>query len=72
MFHLDILQLFFGSRQVRMTPALPPAQPEGSSPFERLDRGFRAVLKASKADLLKEEAKLKAQRDKRRETKKPS
>lgn len=43
---------------------------EQSSPADKLDRAFRTVLAVSKADLLKEEARLKAMRDKQREAKK--
>lgn len=49
----------------------PPDLPEGGTPAERLDSAFRKVLTVSKADLLKEEAKEKQEREKMREEKKP-
>ena len=50
----------------------PPADlPEGGTPAERLDTAFRKVLTVAKEALLREEAKEKRQREKRRETKKP-
>jgi hypothetical protein len=50
----------------------PPADlPEGGTPAERLDMAFRKVLTVPKEALLREEAKEKRQREKRRETKKP-
>jgi len=49
---------------------LPPAPPlpEGT-PCERLDRAFRSVLTVSKEALLKEEAKPKRKREKRKQAK---
>jgi len=38
----------------------------GSTPAERLDLALRKVLTVSKEELLKEEAKLKQRREKRR------
>ena len=50
----------------------PPAIdfPEGGTPAERLDMAFRRVLTVPKAALLKEEAREKRQREKRRTEKK--
>jgi hypothetical protein len=46
----------------------PPAIdfPEGGTPAERLDMAFRKVLTVPKTALLREEAKEKRQREKRR------
>jgi len=44
--------------------------PEGGTPAERLDRAFRTVLTVPKEAILKEEAKEKRQREKRRTRKK--
>jgi hypothetical protein len=44
----------------------PPNLPEGGTPAERLDMAFRKVLTVPKSTLLKEEAKEKRQREKRR------
>jgi hypothetical protein len=45
----------------------PPVNlPEGGTPAERLDMAFRKVLAAPKEAVLKEEAKEKRSRDKRR------
>jgi hypothetical protein len=49
----------------------PPANlSEGGTPAERLDRAFRTVLTVPKEALLKEESKLKRQKEKRRAKKK--
>jgi len=48
----------------------PPVHVHGNTPAERLDLAFRKVLTVSKQELLKEEAKLKRQREKRRAKKK--
>lgn len=49
----------------------PPVNlPEGGTPAERLDAAFRRILTVPKEALMKEEAKEKRQRDKRR-AKKP-
>jgi hypothetical protein len=49
----------------------PPVQlPMGGSPAERLDLALRRVLTVSKEQLLKDEAKHKKQREKRRVRKK--
>jgi hypothetical protein len=40
--------------------------PEGGTPAERLDMAFRKVLTVPKSALLREEAKEKRQREKRR------
>jgi hypothetical protein len=50
----------------------PPAIdfPEGGTPAERLDMAFRKVLTVPKSAILKEEAKEKRQRSKRRDVKK--
>ena len=52
---------------------LPPPvdMPEGHTPAERLDMAFRKVLTVPKSAILKEEAREKRQRDKKRATKKP-
>jgi hypothetical protein len=52
---------------------LPPPinLPEGGTPAQRLDMAFRKVLTVSKEDLLREEAKEKRARDKKRAAKKP-
>jgi hypothetical protein len=45
----------------------PPAKmPEGGTPSERLDRAFRTILTVPKDALLKEEAREKRQREKKR------
>jgi hypothetical protein len=49
----------------------PPVNlPEGGTPAERLDMAFRKVLTVPKEALLREEAKEKRQREKRRSGKK--
>jgi hypothetical protein len=48
----------------------PPVTIGGSTPAERLDLALRKVLTVSKEELLKEEAKQKHQREKRRKNKK--
>jgi len=50
----------------RMKYPSPPNLPEGGTPAERLDMAFRKVLTVPKSTLLKEEAKEKRQREKRR------
>jgi len=45
----------------------PAALPEGGTPAERLDMAFRKVLTVPKESLLREEAKEKRQREKKRE-----
>jgi hypothetical protein len=56
-----------------MSKSLPPAPSvPGSTDAERMSNALRMVLKVSKADLLKEEARLKAvARGKKRGAKKP-
>ena len=50
----------------------PPADmPEGGTPAERLDIAFRKVLTVPKEALVREEAKEKHQREKKRAAKKP-
>ena len=49
----------------------PPNIPEGGTPTERLDMAFRKVLTVPKAAILKEEAREKAEREKKRAAKKP-
>ena len=44
----------------------PPPDVAGNTPWERLDRAFRTVLTVPKAALLKEEARLKRLREKKR------
>jgi hypothetical protein len=44
----------------------PEPQPPEATPWERLERAFRTVLTVPKADLLKEEARLKKLRAKKR------
>lgn len=53
-----------------MKPPPPINFPEGGTPAERLDMAFRKVLTVPKEALLREEAKAKRQRDKRRVGKK--
>jgi len=48
----------------------PADLPEGGTPAERLDMALRKVLTVPKSALLREEAKEKRQRAKRREEKK--
>ena len=49
----------------------PPANlPEGGTPAERLDMAFRKVLTVSKEAILKEEAREKRDREKKRAAKK--
>jgi hypothetical protein len=50
------------------TPPVPNL-PEGGTPAERLDMAFRKVLTVPKEALLREEAKEKRQREKRRASK---
>lgn len=47
---------------------LPPATnfPEGGTPWERLDRAFRTIITVPKGALLKEEAKQKRQKQRKR------
>ena len=47
----------------------PPDIPEGGTPWQRLDLAFRKVLTVPKEALLKEEAKEKRQREKKRAAK---
>jgi hypothetical protein len=54
-----------------MSTPRPADPPEGGTPWQRLDLAFRKVLTVSKEALLKEEAKEKRQRQKRRAAKKP-
>jgi hypothetical protein len=49
----------------------PPDIPEGGTPWQRLDFAFRKVLTVPKEALLKEEAKEKRAREKKRAAKKP-
>jgi hypothetical protein len=49
----------------KMKRAPTPSLPEGT-PWERLDHAFRTVLTVSKEALLKEEARLKRLRQKKR------
>jgi len=49
----------------------PPDLPAGGTPAERLDMAFRKILTVPKEALLKEEAKQKRQREKKRAAKKP-
>jgi hypothetical protein len=50
----------------------PPADlPEGGTPAERLDTAFRKVLTVPKAAILKEEARERVEREKKRAAKKP-
>lgn len=49
---------------------VPPNLPEGGTPAQRLDMAFRKVLTVSKEALLKEEAKGKRQREKKRASRK--
>jgi hypothetical protein len=48
-----------------MKPAPPPKLPE-ATPWERLDRAFRTVITVPKETLLKEEAKWKRARAKKK------
>jgi hypothetical protein len=45
--------------------------PEGGTPAQRLDMAFRKVLTVPKAALLKEEARERQEREKKRAAKKP-
>jgi hypothetical protein len=45
-------------------------QPPNGSPAERLDRAFRNVLNVSKADLLKEETRMKRAKERKKRSKK--
>ena len=50
----------------------PPAElPEGGTPAERLDMAFRKVLTVPKDALIRDEAREKRQREKKRAAKKP-
>jgi hypothetical protein len=72
----DVVQLLgYEALDVRRRPdgmKLPPPVnlPEGGTPAERLDMAFRKVLTVPKETLLREEAKGKRQRVKRRSGKK--
>ena len=50
---------------------VPPNLPEGGTSAQRLDMAFRKVLTVPKEALLREEAKQKRQREKKRAAKKP-
>jgi len=52
--------------------SLPAPYVPGNTEFERFDNAFRAVLTVSKEDLLKEEAKWKQERAKKKRAKKPA
>ena len=54
-----------------MKPATTPDVP-GNTPWKRLDNALRLVLTVPKAALLKEEAKLRRAREKKRAKKKRS
>lgn len=47
-----------------------PNLPEGGTPAQRLDFAFRKVLTVPKEAILKEEARLKAEREKKKAAKK--
>jgi hypothetical protein len=49
---------------VRQKPCIP--EPEGSTPWDRFDHAFRTVLTVPKEALLKEEARQKRQRARKR------
>ena len=48
------------------------APPEAETPWTRLDRAFRTVIKVPKEALLKEEANEKREKERKRRKKKPS
>jgi hypothetical protein len=50
---------------------LPPPEVPGTTPWERFDNAFRAVLTVSKEELLKREAKWKRDRERKKRAKKP-
>jgi hypothetical protein len=50
---------------------LPSPEVPGETPWQRLDNAFRQVLTVPKEALVKEEAKEKAVREKKRAAKKP-
>jgi hypothetical protein len=51
----------------------PPADiPDGGSPAERLDMAFRKILTVPKTALVKDEAREKRQREKKRAAKNPN
>jgi hypothetical protein len=50
---------------------LPSPEVPGETPWQRLDNAFRQVLTVPKAAILKEEAKEKIEREKKRAAKKP-
>jgi hypothetical protein len=50
---------------------LPSPEVPGATPWQRLDNAFRQVLTVPKEALVKEEAKEKAVREKKRAAKKP-
>ncbi len=53
-----------------MKTPVPADLPEGGTPAQRLDLAFRKVLTVPKEAILKEEARLKDEREKKRATKK--
>jgi len=52
--------------------SLPAPNIPGNTEWERFDNAFRAVLTVSKEDLLKEEAKWKKARARKKRAKKPA
>jgi len=55
---------------MKPAPALPA--PEASSPFEKFDRLFRAVVAVPKSEVEKEEAKERLKNRRKRAKKKPA
>jgi hypothetical protein len=55
-----------------MRPLPPAPNVPGSTDAERMSNALNMVLKVSKADLLKEEARLKVTSEKKRVAKKPA
>jgi len=55
-----------------MRKPLPAPDIPGNTEFERFDNAVRKVLTVSKADFLKEEAKWKRARARKKRTKKPA
>jgi hypothetical protein len=58
----------YGEREMKPLPAAPNVP--GDTPAERLSNALSMVLRVSKADLLKKEARLRQAREKKRATKK--
>jgi hypothetical protein len=63
---------FWAYDGLQMRPLPPAPNVPGNTDAERMSNALRMVLKVSKADLVKEEARLKTASEKKRAAKKPA